>query len=53
MIINKAFEDENALYSITLVAPHCGANSLSDDLRPDETSATGGRRFFALLFFRR
>jgi len=36
------------LYSaISMVAtPHCGACSLSIDLRPDEISATGGHRLF-------
>ena len=32
-----------------VVTPHCGAYSLSLDLRSDEISATGGHRFFAQI----
>ena len=35
--------------SSMVVAPHCGDNSLSDDLSADEISATGGRHRFALF----
>ncbi len=30
-----------------VATPHCGARSLSIDLRTDEISSTGGHRFFA------
>ena len=33
--------------SSMVVAPHCGANSLSDEKPSDEISATGGHRLFS------